>query len=72
MISLKSTRTVEDTLHDVQELIIHHRNTISDELLAEIEQCLLDQAITVRNVEAFKEYVSKISQNIIKGLKENG
>ena len=65
-------RNVEDVLNDVQELIIHHRNTISDELLAEIEQCLLDQAITLRNVEAFKEYIFKASQNIIKGLGGNG
>lgn len=64
-------RTVEDTLKDVQELIIHHRNTISDELLAEIEQCLLDQALTKRNVEAFIEYCQEAYTNIIKGL-DNG
>lgn len=67
---MNNTRTVEDTLHDVQELIIHHRNTISDELLKEIEEQLLERAIIRRRAKEFTEWCEQANNDILDSIRK--
>ena len=63
MVSLTNTRTVEDTLFRVQNLILNGKNVISTDLLKDIEQHLVDYAVVCRGAERFKEMVEEYGNN---------
>ena len=52
---MTNTRTVEDTLFRVQNLILNGKNVISTDLLKDIEQHLVDYAVVCRGAERMKQ-----------------
>lgn len=57
-------RSVEDTLYQVQKMILNDKTVISKDLLADIEQHLTDYAVVCRGAEELKKRLSEVTNNV--------